>query len=220
MSIEERIGYTFKDKSLIKTAMSHTSYANESKGRESNERIEFLGDAILELIASDYIYKKYPKMPEGEMTKTRAYAVCEESLSIVANRFGFSDFLLVGKCESKINGKYRNSILADSVEALIGAIYLDSGIEKASEFILPNIIPQMEEFIKNGGKDYKTRLQEKLQEHGDVSIKYLLIGERGPDHAKIFDVQVTCNGNVLGQGEGRSKKEAEMDAAKKALGVK
>ncbi|MBR6253778.1 MAG: ribonuclease III [Clostridia bacterium] len=220
MSIEDKIGYQFKDKTLIKTAMSHTSYANEGKGRTSNERLEFLGDAILELIASDYIFKTYPKMPEGEMTKTRAYAVCEDSLAIVANRFGFSDFLLVGKCENRINEKYRNSILADSVEATIGAIYIDSGLEKAREFILPNIIPQIEDYIAHGGKDYKTRLQEKLQEHGDVKIEYLLIGERGPDHAKIFDVQVKCNGKVLGQGEGRSKKEAEMDAAKNALGVK
>ncbi len=219
MSIEDKIGYQFKDKTLIKTAMSHTSYANEGKGRTSNERLEFLGDAILELIASDYIFKTYPKMPEGEMTKTRAYAVCEDSLAIVANRFGFSDFLLVGKCENRINEKYRNSILADSVEATIGAIYIDSGLEKAREFILPNIIPQIEDYIAHGGKDYKTRLQEKLQEHGDVKISYLLIGERGPDHAKIFDVQVMCNGKVLGQGEGRSKKEAEMDAAKNALKI-
>lgn len=217
MSIEEKIGYSFKNKKLIETAMSHTSYANERKGVESNERLEFLGDAILELISSDYIYKNYPKMPEGEMTKTRAYAVCEDSLSIVANKFGFSDFLHVGKCEGKVKGKYRNSILADSVEATIGAIYLDSGLEEAKNFILPNIIPQIEDYIKNGGKDYKTRLQEKLQVNGDVKIEYILIGERGPDHAKVFDVEVHCNGKVLGKGEGKSKKEAEMDAAKNAL---
>ena len=220
MTIEEVIGYEFKDKKLIENAMHHTSYSNEHKNMASNERLEFLGDAILELIASDYIYKTYPKMPEGEMTKTRAYAVCEDSLSIVANRFGFSDFLLVGKCENKVDGKYRNSILADSVEATIGAIYLDAGLERAREFILPNILPQIEDYIAHGGKDYKTRLQEKLQSNGDVKIEYILIGERGPDHAKIFDVQVMCNGKVLGQGEGRSKKEAEMDAAKNALGVK
>jgi len=219
MSIEEKIGYEFKDKSLIKTAMSHTSYANEGKGRSSNERLEFLGDAILELIASDYIFKSYPKMPEGEMTKTRAYAVCEDSLSIVANRFGFSDFLLVGKCENKVNGRYRNSILADSVEATIGAIYLDAGLDRAREFILPNIIPQIEEYIAHGGKDYKTRLQEKLQVNGEVKIEYVMIGERGPDHAKIFDVQVKCDGKILGYGEGRNKKEAEMDAAKNALNL-
>lgn len=220
MTIEEAIGYSFKNKQIIETAMHHTSYANEHKNLLSNERLEFLGDAVLELIASDYIYNTYPKMPEGEMTKTRAYAVCEDSLSIVANRFGFSDFLLVGKCENKVDGKYRNSILADSVEATIGAIYLDAGLDRAREFILPNIIPQIEDYIAHGGKDYKTRLQEKLQIKGEVKIEYVLVGERGPDHAKIFDVQVMCNGKMLGLGEGRSKKEAEMDAAKNALGVK
>ncbi len=217
MSLEEKIKYVFKNKALLETALNHTSYANEHKGKESNERLEFLGDAILELISSEYIYKTYPKMPEGEMTKTRAYAVCEDSLAIVANKFGFSDFLHVGKCESKINGRYRNSILADSVEALIGAIYLDSNLDNVKAFILPNIIPQIEDYIKNGGKDYKTRLQEKLQVHGEVKIEYILIGERGPDHSKVFDVEVLCDGKVLGKGEGKSKKDAEMDAAKNAL---
>ena len=219
MNIEEKINYNFKDKKLIEVAMNHTSYANEHKGKISNERLEFLGDAVLELISSEYIYNTYPNMPEGEMTKTRAYAVCEDSLAIVANKFGFSDFLRVGKCEGKINGKYRNSILADSVEATIGAIYLDSNLERARDFILPMIIPQIEDYIKNGGKDYKTRLQEKLQQHGEVKIEYKLIGERGPDHAKIFDVEVSCNGKVLGKGEGKSKKEAEADAAKNALNL-
>jgi ribonuclease-3 len=218
--IEEKIGYSFSNKKLIETAMNHTSYANEHKGKISNERLEFLGDAILELISSEYIYNMYPNMPEGEMTKTRAYAVCEDSLAIVANRCGFSDFLRVGKCENKVNGKYRNSIMADSVEATIGAIYLDSNIENAKQFILPQIIPQIEDYIKNGGKDFKTRLQEKLQEKGEVRIEYKLIGERGPDHAKVFDVEVLCNGEVLGKGEGKSKKEAENDAAKNALHVK
>ncbi len=216
-SIENKLGYVFKNKSLIETAMHHTSYANEHKGLISNERLEFLGDAILELISSEYLYLKYPNMPEGEMTKTRAYAVCETSLAKVANKFGFSDFLQVGKSEKKIKGKYRDSILADSVEATIGAIFLDSNYENARDFILPNIIPQIEDYIAHGGKDYKTRLQEVLQVNGDVKIEYKLIGERGPDHAKVFDVEVSCNGNVLGKGEGTSKKEAEMDAAKNAL---
>ncbi len=219
MSIEEKIEYKFKNRKLIEKAMTHTSYANETKGLESNERLEFLGDAILELISSEYLFDKYPQMPEGEMTKTRAYAVCEMSLAKVANKFGFSDFLKVGKSEKKVNGKYRDSILADSVEATIGAIYLDSNYENAKNFILPNIIPQIEDYVANGGKDYKTRLQEKLQEHGDVKIEYILIGERGPDHAKIFDVEVKCDGKVLGKGEGTSKKEAEMNAAKNALHI-
>lgn len=216
-NLEEKLNYRFKDIKLLELAMSHTSYANEIKGQESNERIEYLGDAVLELIASEYIYKTYSKLPEGEMTKTRAYAVCEDSLAIVANKYSFSDFLRVGKCEAKSNGKYRNSILADAVEATIGAIFLDSGYENAKNFILPNIIPQIEDYIKNGNKDYKTQLQEKLQANGEVKIEYKLVGEKGPDHAKIFDVEVYCNDVLLGSGEGKSKKDAEMNAAKEAL---
>lgn len=216
-SLEDKIQYRFKNTSLLEVAMSHTSYANELKGKESNERIEYLGDAVLELIASEYIYKTYSKLPEGEMTKTRAYAVCEDSLAKVANKYGFSDFLQVGKCESMVNGRYRNSILADAVEATIGAIYLDGGFEAAKKFILPNIIPQIEEYIKNGNKDYKTQLQEKLQVHGEVKIEYRLVGEKGPDHAKTFTVEVYCNNILLGNGEGKSKKDAEMNAAKTAL---
>lgn len=216
-SLEEKIQYHFQNSMLLELAMSHTSYANELKGKESNERIEYLGDAVLELISSEYIYKTYPKLPEGEMTKTRAYAVCEDSLAIVANKYSFSDFLRVGKCESMTNGKYRNSILADAVEATIGAIYLDGGYEKARDFILPNIIPQIEEYIKNGNRDYKTQLQERLQVHGEVKIEYRLVGEKGPDHAKTFDVEVYCNQILLGSGEGKSKKDAEMNAAKVAL---
>ena len=215
--LEKKIGYTFNNIKLLELAMSHTSYANETKGKESNERIEYLGDAVLELISSEYIYKTYPKLPEGEMTKTRAYAVCEDSLAIVANRYGFSDFLRVGKCEVMSEGQYRASILADAVEATIGAIYLDGGFNKARDFILPNIIPQIEEYIKNGNKDYKTQLQEKLQIHGEVKIEYKLVGEKGPDHAKIFDVEVYCDNVLLGSGVGKSKKDAEMNAAKVAL---
>lgn len=217
MTLEEKIGYKFKNKDLLHLALSHTSYANESKNTQSNERIEYLGDAVLELISSEYIYKTYPKMPEGEMTKTRAYAVCENSLAKVANNYSFSDYLLVGKCEIKKDGRYRNSILADAVEAVIGAIFLDSGIDGAKKFILPNIIPQIEEYVKNGNKDYKTQLQEKLQAHGEVKIDYKLVEEKGPDHDKIFVVEVYCDNKLLGKGQGRSKKEAEMQAAQKAL---
>lgn len=217
MSLEERIGYYFNNKALLHVALSHTSYANEHKNTQSNERIEYLGDAVLELISSEYVYKTYPNLPEGEMTKIRAYAVCEDSLAKVANKYDFSEYLLVGKCEAMVNGRYRNSILADAVEAVIGAIFLDAGIEKAKEFILPNIIPQIEDYIKNGNKDYKTQLQEKLQVHGDVKIEYKLVDEKGPDHEKIFVVEVYCNDKLLGKGEGRSKKEAEMHAAQTAL---
>lgn len=217
MNLEEKLNYNFKNKKLLELALTHTSYANENKNNSSNERIEYLGDAILEFVTSEYLYKTYPKLSEGEMTKTRAYAVCETSLAQIANRYSFSDFLLVGKCETKINGKYRDSILADAFEAVIGAIYLDSGIESVKDFILKNVVGAIEDYIKHGGKDYKTRLQEKLQVNGDVKIEYKLVEEKGPDHNKSFVSEVYCNGSFLGRGEGKSKKEAEMEAAKQAL---
>ncbi len=217
MELMDKIGYKFKDKSLLEVALTHTSYANEVKGKTHNERIEFLGDAVLEVITSEYIYKTYPKLSEGEMTKTRAYSVCEESLAEVANYYSFSDFLHVGKCEEKINGSYRASILADSVEAVIGAIFLDGGIEEAKRFILPSMIKKIEEYLTNGSRDYKTKLQEKLQAHGDVKIEYKIVEETGPEHNKTFVSEVFCNGKLLGEGTGKSKKEAEMEAAKSAL---
>ena len=217
MNLSQKIGYEFKNEKLLDLALTHTSYANEAKGRMSNERIEFLGDAVLEVIASEYIYKTYSNLSEGEMTKTRAYAVCEESLAEIANRYGFSDFLHVGKCEEKVNGGYRNSILADAVEAVIGAIFLDSGIDEARNFILPSIVKKVEEYLTKGSKDYKTTLQEKLQIHGDVKIEYKIVSEEGPEHDKTFISEVYCNGKLLGRGKGKSKKESEMEAARQAL---
>lgn len=217
MNLSEKIGYKFKDENLLEIALTHTSYANETKGKMHNERLEYLGDAVLELITSEYIFKTYPKLSEGEMTKTRAYSVCEDSLAEIANRYGFSDFLHVGKCEDKINGSYRNSILADSVEAVIGAIFLDSGLEDVKKFVLPNIIKKVEEYLKDGSKDYKTLLQEKLQVNGDVKIEYKIIKEEGPEHNKTFVAEVYCDDKMLGQGKGKSKKEAEMEAARTAL---
>ncbi|MBQ9267029.1 MAG: ribonuclease III [Clostridia bacterium] len=214
MSIEQEINYEFHNKELLQVALAHTSYANEHKGQASNERTEYLGDAVLELISSEYIFKNYPNLSEGEMTKARAYAVCENSLVKVASKYHFEKFLLLGKCET--SGP-RPSMLADSVEAVIGAIFLDSGFEAAKAFILPNIIPFIEEFVKGGNKDYKTQLQEKLQVHGDVKIEYKLIAERGEDHEKVFEVEVYCDSKLLGKGQGKSKKEAEMEAAKAAL---
>ena len=214
---EEIIGYSFQNQKLLKTALTHSSYAHENGGMEYNEKVEFLGDAVLELISSEYIFKTYPKLSEGEMTKARAYAVCEESLAKVANQYGFSDFLLVGKCESKVDGKYRASILADSVEAVIGAIYLDSGFESAKNFILPNLYDRFDEFIAGGNKDYKTQLQELLQTKGDTKIEYKIVDEIGPEHDKLFVAEVYCDGKFLGSGKGKNKKEAEMIAAKNAM---
>ncbi len=217
MDIEKIINYTFKDKKLLDIAITHSSYAHENNIDYYNERIEYLGDAVLELIASEFIYKNYPDLAEGEMTKARAYSVCEESLAELANNYGFSDFLKVGKCEAKKEGKYRSSILADAVEAIIGAIFLDGGLEKARSFIISHISKQVEICVKDGNKDYKTKLQEKLQVNGDVKIEYKICGSKGPEHNKIFIAEVYCNNKFMGRGEGKNKKEAEMEAAKEAL---
>ena len=217
MNIEDIIKYKFKNKELLDIAITHSSYAHENDIEYYNERIEYLGDAVLELVASEYIYLNYPYLAEGEMTKARAYSVCEESLASFANNYGFSDFLRVGKCEAKNGGRYRSSILADAAEARIGAIFLDSGLEPVKEFIIDHISKQVETCIKNGNKDYKTKLQEKLQVNGDVKIEYKICGSKGPEHNKVFVAEVYCNDKFMGRGEGKNKKEAEMEAAKEAL---
>ena len=214
--LEKNIGYTFKNKELLKQALRHTSYANE-RNIESNEKLEFLGDSILEFITSKYIYKNYPNLKEGEMTKVRATVVCGNSLSEVAKLHNFSDFLYLGKSEQK-TGRKSLAILEDSVEAMIAAIYLDGGLEPAEKFIVENLKNDILDATKHvGDKDYKTVLQEKLQEHGDVKIEYKTIGESGPDHNKTFEADVEVNGKFLAKGKGKSKKEAQMQAAKKAL---
>ena len=215
--LEKSIGYTFKDKELLKKALTHTSYAYE-KHIESNEKLEFLGDSILEYISSKYIYTNYSKLKEGEMTKVRAEVVCENSLYNVAKSHDFSDFILIGKSEANSGGKYKPAILADSIEATIAAIYFDGGLEKAEKFIIENLKEAIEKSTKHVGmKDFKTVLQEKLQENGDVCIRYTVIKETGPDHDKTFTVKVELNGKELATGEGKTKKHAEMNAAEKAL---
>lgn len=215
--IEKSIGYTFKNRELLKRALTHTSYAYEN-GVESNEKLEFLGDSILEFISSKYLYGKYPELREGEMTKVRATVVCEKSLYKVAKMHNFSDFLYLGRSEQKSGGSQRPAILADSVEAVIAAIFMDGGIIPAEKFIIDNLKNEIEEATKHvGDKDYKTVLQEKLQAHGEVKIEYEILQEKGPDHDKTFEAEVKCNGKVLAKGEGKSKKEAHMEAAKKAL---
>ena len=215
--LEKQIGINFTNKNLIKTALTHTSYAYEHNVT-SNEKLEFLGDAVLEFVVSGHLFEKYKNLSEGEMTKVRAAVVCEDSLHKVALKHNFSDFLYIGKSELVSNGNKRPAVLADSVEAVIAAIYLDQGIEKAKEFILSNLEEYIEIASKNvGQKDYKTVLQEKLQENGDISIIYKIIKEQGPDHDKIFTVELNVNGKKISTGEGKNKKEAEMEAAKKAL---
>ena len=215
--LEESIGYRFKNKLILKNALTHTSYAN-GNNVQSNEKLEFLGDSILEFISSKYIYSKYPNLKEGEMTKVRADVVCEKSLYKVALKHNFSDFLYIGKSQIINDGNKRPSILADSVEAVIAAIYFDSGLEQAEKFIVENLKDYIEIATKQVGmKDHKTVLQERLQIHGDVNIKYEIIKESGPDHNKLFVAEVSCNNKKLAIGEGKTKKAAEMEAAKKAL---
>ncbi len=214
---EKSIGYKFKNKELLKTAFTHTSYAYENKV-ESNEKMEFLGDSILEFVSSEYIYKNHKRLREGEMTKVRATVVCENSLYKVAKLHNFSDFLYLGKSEMKTEGYKRPAILADSVEAVIAAIFLDGGIKPASQFIIENLKKEIEIASKHvGDKDYKTVLQEKLQVNGEVKIEYETLSETGPDHDKTFEAEVSCNGKVLALGKGKSKKLAQMEAARKAL---
>ncbi len=215
--IEKEIGYTFQNKELLKTALTHTSYAYE-KHIDSNEKLEFLGDSILEFLSSRYLFTHYTNLKEGEMTKVRATVVCEKSLYRIATNHHFGDYLFLGKSEKQNGGNKRPAILADSVEAIIAAIYLDGGLEPANTFIIGNLKDEIEQASKHvGDKDYKTVLQEKLQEAGDVKIEYDIIHESGPDHDKRFEAQVKFNGKVLATGNGKSKKGAEMQAAKKAL---
>ena len=217
MNVEESIGYTFKNKGLLWEALTHTSYANENNVH-SNEKLEFLGDSILEFVSSKYLYVKFPKLNEGELTKLRATVVCEDSLYQVAKKHNISEYIRVGHSERAHGGNLKTTILADSIEAIIAAIFFDGGIEEADKFIIDNLEEAMEQASKNvGKKDYKTVLQEKYQKSGPVHIEYKIIKESGTDHDKTFTAEVILNGKVLANGTGRSKKLAEMQAAKKAL---
>ena len=217
IQLESEIGYIFKNKELINTALTHTSYAYENNV-QSNEKLEFLGDSILEFISSKYIYEKYPNLKEGEMTKVRATVVCESSLYKIAKKHNFSDFLNLGKSEIAACKDGRPAILADSVEAVIAAMYLDGGLEPVKKFIIENLKDEIKIAASHvGEKDYKTVLQEKLQVNGDVKIEYILLNEFGPDHEKTFEVEVRCNDKKLAVGVGKSKKLAQMEAAKKAI---
>ena len=214
---ENKIEYKFKNIELLKTAFTHTSYAHEKK-IESNEKLEFLGDAILEFTVSEYLYNKYKKLKEGEMTKVRASVVCEKSLHKIALKYHFDELLYLGKSEKLSGGSHKPAMLADSVEAVIAAIFMDAGLEKAKQFILENLKEAIEQASKSvGQKDYKTVLQEELQKHGSVNIEYIIVEEKGPDHDKTFIAEVKFNGKYLETGQGNTKKQAEMEAARIAL---
>ncbi len=216
--IEKSINYKFKNEELLKTALTHISYANENNV-ESYEKLEFLGDSILEFISSKYLFNTYENLTEGELTKVRAQVVCEDSLKEVAKKHKFYDYILVGKSERVSGGNKKDAIMADCVEAVIAAIYFDGGLNEAEKFIIENLKEATQYATAHiGMKDFKTVLQEKLQKHGDVHIEYLIVNEEGPDHDKTFTAEVKCNGKVLATGKGKSKKSAEMQAAKTALG--
>lgn len=215
--LEKNIGYKFKDINLLKNALTHTSYAYEHKV-QSNEKLEFLGDSILEFISSKYIYNNYTNLKEGEMTKVRATVVCEDSLYEIAKKHNFSDFLYVGRSEQISKGNKKKAILADSVEAVIAAMYFDSGLEQCQKFIVDNLKEAVEIATKNVGiKDHKTILQEILQVNGNIKIEYNIIKETGPDHNKSFTAEVRVNNKRLATGTGKTKKQAEMNAADKAI---
>lgn len=216
MDLEKSLNYTFKNKELMKTALTHSTYSNEKKTAESNERLEFLGDSVLSIITSDYLFRHYHQ-PEGELTKLRAALVCENSLYEISLKIGLGEHLLLGKGEEHTGGRTRHSILADAFEAMLAAIYLDSGMESARAFALPFIEEKLKTIDDAGTLDYKTTLQEVIQQNPEERVEYRLIGESGPDHDKRFTVEVLLNTNVIGTGTGHSKKEAEQAAAKEAL---
>lgn len=215
--LEEKIGYSFKNKSYLQTALTHSSYANEQREPEYNERLEFLGDAVLSLVVSNYLFKNYTTEKEGTLSKMRASLVCEKALCRYSTSLGIGEYILLGHGELSSGGRTRPSILADVFEAIIAAIYLDSGISQAEKFILSFIIPELSRPLQPAFKDYKTILQEIIQQNNEEELTYNLVSETGPDHDKHFVVEVRLNSNVVGKGGGRSKKEAEQRAACEAL---
>lgn len=217
--LQNKIGYQFKNPALLNEALTHSSYANEHKSQhiKYNERLEFLGDSVLSIVVSDYIYKNCPELPEGELTKLRASLVCEKSLYEFAKKIDLGKYLILSKGERNNGGADRPSILSDAFEALIAAIYIDGGITPASKHILNFVIPAIKNSKKKKINDYKTALQEIIQKNPGEKLEYVLVKESGPDHNKHFVVEVHLNSNVIGKGGGRSKKEAEQQAAREAL---
>ena len=215
--LETLLGYSFNDKRLLAISLTHSSYAYEN-AVQSNERLEFLGDAALEMASSLYLYKRFPELPEGDLTKLRAAAVCESSLARAARSIGLGEKLLLGKGESATGGRERDSILSDALEAVIGAAFLDDGVQCVCDLIERLFADYITELYSTRGfGDYKTSLQELLQRDSQVSITYNIISEQGPDHSKLFTSEVRHGQNVLGIGSGKSKKEAEQQAAYEAL---
>lgn len=219
-ALEKALQYQFRDTALLREALRHSSYANEHRGDESvsNERLEFLGDSVLGFVTAEFLFRKHPNAPEGELTRIRARLVCEESLYEVAQRLELGKYLCLGHGEEAGGGRTRPSILADATEAVIAAIYLDGGIEPAAALIHRMLLDgAAEERFVEQRRDYKTALQELVQRTPNHALRYCLVGESGPDHAKTFTVDVLLGAEVVGTGSGRSKKEAEQNAACAAL---
>lgn len=215
--LEEKLGYAFQNRALLENALTHSSYANENRGKglQSNERLEFLGDSVLGMVTADYLFRAHPDLPEGDLTRTRAALVCEGSLVEVAMAIDLGSYLRLGKGEEAGGGRERPSIMADAVEAVLAAVYLDGGIGSARKLVTRFILDREEE--KSGSRDYKTSLQELVQRESGQVLEYRLTNSSGPDHAKVFQVAVDLNAAPIGTGEGRSKKEAEQAAAKAAI---
>ena len=219
--LEEKIGYRFENRALLLTALTHSSYANErhEDGLPCYERLEFLGDSILGLVTADFLYHHEPPLPEGSMTRLRAELVCEQALHKVACELGIAPYMRLGRGEEHTGGRQRPSVLADMVEAIIAALYLDGGMEEARRFVLEKVLRDAEISETHRTKDYKTELQELVQRKPNQHIVYELIGESGPDHNKTFSFRVSINGEPAGEGSGHTKKEAEQMAARRALEV-
>ncbi len=219
-TFETKLGYSFQDKRLLETAFTHRSYLNENKavGREHNERLEFLGDAVLELVVTAFLYAKYPEKPEGELTAYRAALVNTQSISDAAGKLGMNEYLLLSRGESRDTGRARQIILANAFEALIGALYLDSGYETAKKFIADQLFHKTDDVVANRlWQDAKSKLQEIAQEKDSITPTYQVMSESGPDHDKVFVVGAFIGQEKIATGEGRSKQEAEQQAAENAL---
>ena len=216
--LETAIGYRFQNISLLQNALTHSSYANERWHNSllSNERLEFLGDSVLGMLVAEYLFRSFPDRPEGELTRMRADMVCEKTLASVANRIGLGEHLLLGHGEEQGGGRSRDSILADAVESVIAACFLDGGLEAALKFVQQFILVDVP-VNRFHNTDYKTALQEMVQQKKNQVLSYALVGQSGPDHDKQFEVEVSLNGTVVGKGTGRSKKRAEQDAARAAI---
>lgn len=225
--LEEQLGYKFSNIAYLKTALTHSSYSNElklkGKSVECNERLEFLGDSVLSIIAADYLFNRYPGSPEGELTRRRAVIVCRDALSSYAREYKLGSYLFLGNGEEKNNARQRKSLLENTFEAVMGAIYLDGAPDRMS-FIASLVHPLFEKELdawENGAieKDYKSELQQIIQQSGEDILAYALVSSSGPDHNKTFEVEARMNSNIIGRGRGRTKREAEQNAAKEALAL-